>query len=200
MRLTAIILTLILTSCMHNSKEISKVFDNSTIKATLVNGKFDGVVEQTFNEKDYWLKSLSTNWVNGEIKKIVLTDRENINHDMKYFERNGNNNNEVTIYYIDENDSTFKTLPLDDDFLDFCAENAFLSTNTLINFDSIIKIYNLPENYYRLVSSPLPIRLENNAIKVIDNGYKTDSLFVTLYWLQGRSKTEFKIRIEKNVR
>ena len=200
MRLTVIILTLILTSCLQNSKEISKVFDDSTIKANLVDGKFDGVVVQTFKDKDYRIKSISTNWHSGDLKEIVLTDKENVNHSMRYFERKGNNENEVTIFYEDENDSTFRTLPFNTEFIDFCVENSFLSTNSLSNFDSIIKIYNLPENYYRAASSPLPINIENNTIKVTDNGFETDSLFVTLSWFGVKTKTEFKIRIEKNVR
>jgi hypothetical protein len=199
MRLTAIILILILTSCQHNSKKITKEYDGSTITATLIDGKFNGVVKQTIHDKDNWLKSITTEWRNGVIKKIVVTDRENVKHDMQYFERIGNDKNEVTVFYVDKNDSKFKTLPFDADFLDFCIENAFLSTYSLSNFDSIIDIYNIPENYYRAVSSPLPIRIENNAIKVIDNGYKTDSLFVTLHWYIGKSETELKIEINKNV-
>ena len=200
MRLIAIILILILTSCQHNSKKITKEYDVSTITATLVDGKFNGVVKQTIHDKDNWLKSISTDWENGAIKNIVIIDREDVKHDMQYFERIGKDRSEFTVFYVDKLDSEFKRLPFDSDFLDFCIENAFLSTYSLSNFDSIIHIYNIPENYYRAASSPLPISIKNNAIKVIDNGHKTDSLFVTFYWHNGRSETELKVGINKNVR
>ncbi|GET33198.1 hypothetical protein PbJCM13498_20610 [Prolixibacter bellariivorans] len=198
MRFTAIVIAILLSSCSKNSKEITKEFKGSTIKASLSNGKFDGAVVQTFHQKDYWLKSLATIWKSGDIRKIVLTDRENVSHDMIYHEEKRPKDKSVTIYYQDKNDSTFRTIPFNNEFIDFCAENAFLSTYSLNNFDTTIKIYNIPANSFKAISSPLPINIENNTIKVTDIGYKTDSLLVTLYWMVGTPKTEFKIKIDKN--
>jgi hypothetical protein len=49
------------------------------------------------------------------------------------------------------------------------------------------------------MSSPLPIKIENNTITVIDKGYKADTLLITLvYWVR-KSETKFKIGIKKGI-